>query len=145
MKGLCHVLQPKTGASSLIPLSDYPIIGYYCLFSTNDFERSVDTYNFWQDFFDTYQSLSDWLKVLWLIVPPAFVLGLVALTLRFRLAGRRMNSGLDGELVYSIRRDAQNRIHILSHMPLGDGNPPLLLADPAGGDKAEHGREQHIA
>lgn len=48
----------------------------------------MDTYNFWQDFFDTYQSLSDWLKVLWLIVPPAFVLGLVALTLRFRLAGR---------------------------------------------------------
>jgi hypothetical protein len=109
----------------------------------------VDTYNFWQDFFDTYQSLSDWLKVLWLIVPPAFVLGLVALTLRFRLASRQMNSGLDGELVYSIRRDAQNRIHILSHMPLGDSNPPLLLADPAGRDKAERGRddglEQHIA
>ncbi|RZS88002.1 hypothetical protein EV217_0380 [Phyllobacterium myrsinacearum] len=104
----------------------------------------MDTYNFWQDFFDTYQSLSDWLKVLWLIVPPAFVLGLVALTLGFRLAGRRMNSGLDGELVYSIRRDAQNRIHIISHMPLGDSNPPLLLLDPAGDDKAEHGREQHI-
>lgn len=104
----------------------------------------MDTYNFWQDFFDTYQSLSDWLKVLWLIVPPAFVLGLVALTLGFRLAGRRMNSGLDGELVYSIRRDAQNRIHIISHMPLGDSNPPLLLLGPAGDDKAEHGREQHI-
>lgn len=109
----------------------------------------MDTYNFWQDFFDTYQSLSDWLKVLWLIVPPAFVLGLVALTLRFRLASRQMNSGLDGELVYSIRRDVQNRIHILSHMPLGDGNPPLLLFDPAGRDKAErdrdNGQEQHIA
>lgn len=109
----------------------------------------MDNYNFWQDFFDTYQSLSDWLKVLWLIVPPAFVLGLVALTLQFRLTSKHMNSGLDGELVYSIRRDAQNRIHILSHMPLGDGNPPLLPLDPAGRDKAERdrldGQEQHIA
>lgn len=35
----------------------------------------MDSYNFWQDLFDTYQSLSDWMKTLWLIVPPAFALG----------------------------------------------------------------------
>jgi hypothetical protein len=66
-------------------------------------------YNFWQDFFDTYQSLSDWLKILWLIVPPAFVLGLVALTMRFRIESKRADKGLDGELIYSLHRDAQNR------------------------------------
>ena len=49
----------------------------------------MGNYNFWQDLFDTYQSLSDWLKILWLIVPPAFVLALVALTLRFRIESRK--------------------------------------------------------
>jgi len=51
--------------------------------------RGVEPYNFWQDFFDTYQSLSDWMKFAWLIVPPAFVLGLVALVLHFRTVGGR--------------------------------------------------------
>lgn len=32
----------------------------------------MEPYNFWQDFFDTYQSLNDWIKALWLIVPPVF-------------------------------------------------------------------------
>jgi len=47
-------------------------------------------YNLWQDAFDTYQSLSDWIKLAWLIVPPAFVLGLLALVLHYRLAAKRM-------------------------------------------------------
>jgi hypothetical protein len=42
----------------------------------------MDDYNFWQDFFDTYQSLSDWMKALWLIVPPAFLLVLIRLFAR---------------------------------------------------------------
>lgn len=41
-------------------------------------------YHFWQDFFDTYQSLSDWMKFAWLLVPPGFVLGLVAIILKYR-------------------------------------------------------------
>ena len=28
-----------------------------------------------QDFFRTYVALSDWIKALWLITPPVFVLG----------------------------------------------------------------------
>ena len=43
----------------------------------------MEDYNFWQDFFDTYQSLPDWMKALWLIVPPAFLLGLIALIMRY--------------------------------------------------------------
>ena len=88
-------------------------------------------YNFWQDLFDTYQSLSDWLKILWLIVPPAFVLGLVALTLRFRIESRRVERRFDGELVYSIHRDAGNQLHVISHIPLAEGRAPLLLLNPA--------------
>ena len=49
----------------------------------------MEHYNLWQDFFDTYQSLSDATKALWLIVPAAFVLGLVALILRTRVALRK--------------------------------------------------------
>jgi len=46
----------------------------------------MDDYNFWRDLFDTYQSLPDWLKLLWLVVPPGFVLALTGLILRHRLA-----------------------------------------------------------
>ena len=45
-------------------------------------------YSFWQDFFDTYQSLSDLVKILWLIVPPLFVLALVAIVLYFKVRSK---------------------------------------------------------
>ena len=38
-------------------------------------------YNFWRDLFDTYQSFSQIVQILWLIVPPTFVLLLTALAL----------------------------------------------------------------
>ena len=53
----------------------------------------MDTdYNIWRDLFNTYQSLSQTLQILWLIVPPTFVLALLALpgwTLRRRESQRR--------------------------------------------------------
>jgi len=49
----------------------------------------VDDYNVWQDAFDTYQSLSNGLKIAWLMVPPAFLLGILALVLHYRLAIKR--------------------------------------------------------
>ena len=30
-------------------------------------------YNFWRDLLDTYQSLPDWLKLLWLLIPAAMI------------------------------------------------------------------------
>lgn len=89
----------------------------------------MDPYNFWQDFFDTYQSLPDWLKALWLIVPPAFVLGLLALLTRLKLGGKQADVGIDGELVYSIRRDDRDQFHIVSHSQQLDSQPALLLLD----------------
>ena len=91
----------------------------------------MQDYNFWQDFFDTYQSLSDWLKVLWLIIPPAFVLGLVALMLRFRIERGQADRSLKGELVYSVHRDTDDRVHIISHVQQTGRIAPLLLLDPA--------------
>jgi len=91
----------------------------------------MDNYNFWSDLLDTFQSSPDWIKALWLLIPPAFTLALVALTLRFRIESRKVERRFDGELVYSIHRDAGNQLHVVSHIPLAGGKTPLLLLDPA--------------
>ncbi|WP_272950769.1 hypothetical protein V6582_15340 [Agrobacterium vitis] len=41
-------------------------------------------YNVWADLFDTWQSTSDWVKALIIVVPPAFVATMLALLLRYR-------------------------------------------------------------
>jgi len=50
----------------------------------------MESYNVWQDAFDTYQSLPDAVKLAWVIMPPAFLLGLLALVLHYRLATKRI-------------------------------------------------------
>lgn len=57
----------------------------------------MDSYHVWQDAFDTYQSLSEGLKLAWLVVPPAFVLAFTALLLRYRLARHRLNGRQESE------------------------------------------------
>ena len=99
----------------------------------------MDNYNFWSNVLDTFQSSPDWIKALWLIVPPAFLLVLVALTLRFRIESRKVERRFDGELVYSIHRDACNQLHVISHIPLAEGRTPLLLLNPA--DTTETARD----
>ena len=99
----------------------------------------MEDYHFWQDFFDTYQSLSDPTKALWLIVPPASVLGLIALVLRHRVAVRAAENGLRGDLVYTIHRDGDDKLHVYRHGPALEREPALLfLEEPNGGD-AKHG------
>lgn len=90
----------------------------------------MDNYNFWQDFFDTYQSLSDWMKALWLIIPPTFVLGLVVLVMRFKIGSKQANLGFSGKLIYSIYRDEEDHFHIVAHGREIDSQPTLLLLDP---------------
>ena len=95
----------------------------------------MDGYNFWQDFFDTYQSLSDPTKALWLIVPATFLLGLIALILRYRVASREAEHGLGGDLVYTIRKDAGGELHVYRHGGALEREPALvLLEEPNGGD-----------
>ena len=104
----------------------------------------MDDYHFWQDFFDTYQSLSNWTKALWLIVPPAFVLGLIALILRHRVAVKEAEHGLRGDLVYTIHQDGDDKLHVYRHGAALDREPALLLLDqPSGGDAVSRSR-QHL-
>ena len=78
----------------------------------------------WQAFLGTYQSLADWIKALWLIVPPAFIFAMTALLLR----GRRAVPEVDGELVYTVHRDAAGHYRVLRHAtPDAPEDMPALL------------------
>ena len=50
-------------------------------------------YNFWADLLDTFKSSPDWIKALWLTIPPGFLLALVALLMRYRIAGTANGNG----------------------------------------------------
>jgi NADH:ubiquinone oxidoreductase subunit H len=78
----------------------------------------------WQGLFATYQSLTDWIKALWLIVPPAFILILTALLLR----AKRPLPETDGELVYTVHREASGQYRVLRHAS-SDDTPALLPLD----------------
>jgi hypothetical protein len=94
----------------------------------------MEQYNFWQDFFDTYQSLSDWIKALWLLVPPGFVLALIALLVMRPRAGNRPGNKRfelipNGELIYSVHRDAKDRLHVIGYLPSHRYQPDLILLE----------------
>jgi hypothetical protein len=93
----------------------------------------MDGCNFWQDFFDTYQSLSNWTKALWLIVPAAFVLGLAWLILRTRVALRKIQTAQRGDLVYTIHRDANDVLHVCRHGAALECAPALVLLEEPNG------------
>ena len=85
----------------------------------------MEDYNFWQDLFDTYQSLPDWMKFAWLSIPPSFLLGLIAMIMRYRLATRTQDRSIDGELLYSVRSEADNELRIYRHdLSNGHGHFP---------------------
>jgi hypothetical protein len=97
----------------------------------------MDGYNFWKDLLDTYQSLSDGMKALWLIVPAAFVLGLVALILRTRVAMRKVEHAIRGDLVCTICRDANDQLRVTRHGSALEREAAVVLLEQAdgGGDR----------
>jgi hypothetical protein len=91
-------------------------------------------YNFIADLLDTFQSSPDWIKALWLLIPPGFLLALIALLTRLRTGIRVPAGPAAGELIYSIRRDSSNLLHIISHVPATDGRLEFPLSGPAAHD-----------
>ena len=83
----------------------------------------MEHYNFWQDLFDTYQSLSDWMKFAWLVVPPAFLLGFAAMVMRYRLSG--VAAPGKGSLAYTVFADKNGGLRIYTH----DGAGAARLRD----------------
>ena len=56
----------------------------------------MQDYNFWADLLFTFQSSPDWIRALWLLVPPGFVLAVMAMVMRFGLALRWRKHGGGG-------------------------------------------------
>jgi hypothetical protein len=105
---------------------------------------AMDSYNFWQDFFDTYQSLSDWMKALWLIVPPAFLLLLIRqFTHRRKKPETTASPAFPGRLVYSIYRDDQDRTLVFNHAPELAQETDVVLPDHSGSEAAD-GDARHL-
>ncbi len=86
-------------------------------------------YNFWADLMDTFQSSTDWIKALWLMISPGFLLTLIAMLVRYRIASKKTETAIDGELIYSVHRRADGEMQIVSHQPQLDQKPALLLLD----------------
>ena len=97
----------------------------------------MEGYNFWQDFLDTYQSLSDVVKALCLIVPPAFLLGLVALVLRHRAALRAADQSGRGDLLFTVHRDDDGALCIYRHGSDIARKPALVMLESPEGDRLE--------
>ncbi|MES0403436.1 MAG: hypothetical protein ABUJ93_08020, partial [Hyphomicrobium sp.] len=61
---------------------------------------------------------------------------LIALIMRHRVAVRRAENGIRGDLVYTIRRDGDDKLHVYRHGPALDREPALLVLDQPNGDRA---------
>ncbi|MDQ0456104.1 hypothetical protein [Rhizobium paknamense] len=76
-------------------------------------------YSFLADLLATYRASPDLVKALWLLIPPAFTLGVLALLLRYRLR------------VKSVQQEALVRVpQAVRHyemLPLGEGDGPREL------------------
>ena len=53
----------------------------------------MDGYNFWADLLASYRASPDVIKALWVLIPPAFLLGLVAVLRLTRRPARREAEG----------------------------------------------------
>jgi hypothetical protein len=98
----------------------------------------MDGYNFSQDFFDTYQSLADWIKAVWLVVPPTFVLTIIWLWRQPMTPPETTAHTAEGRLLYSVYRDGDNRTHIVSYVHEPIGRPDILLLDTPEIDRFGH-------
>ena len=94
----------------------------------------MEGYHFWADLLDTFQSAPNWIKALWLalclLIPPGFLLALIALLMRFRIASKRAKMVFEGELIYSVHRGADGELLIVGYGPQVDEKPAFILFDP---------------
>ena len=99
-------------------------------------------YNFWADLFDTYQSTADWIKALWIVAVPGFLLGLTGVVLYFRLESKRVAGLGASNLVYTIHRDGDGALRVYQHGPDIEHRPALVLLEDPEGSRVE--QQSHI-
>lgn len=83
----------------------------------------MNDYNFWADAVDAYRNSSDWIKALWLVVPPTFILGLGALGLLWHGLRGREERRTTGDLAYTMVHEPDGRLRIYRHVPPPPGLP----------------------
>ena len=66
------------------------------------FEVRMEDYNFWADVLNTFRSVNDWVKALWLVVPPIFILGLIKMALTARRLSKLQELGFDTHGLYRL-------------------------------------------
>ena len=81
-------------------------------------------YHFWQDLFETYRSLSEAIKLAWLVSPVSIVLFFLWLKNL-----RSKETIPPGELVYTVRRDEEGRLLVYSHCGGEETVHELLLEE----------------
>jgi len=69
--------------------------------------EAMEEYNFWADLLRSYRDSPDIIKALWVLAPPGFVLGLVAVVRLTRRKARR-----DDEIVYMMTRDSDGVVRM---------------------------------
>ena len=96
-----------------------------------------------QAFLETYRLLNDWLKALWLVTPPVFLLGLTGLLLHHRRAKAGGGQLYGGQTIYSIAKMDDGELRVFRHVPelkqIAQRFPPMVpvpreacaCADPA--------------
>ena len=91
----------------------------------------MEDYNIWADVLNTFKLSAEWVKALWIVVPPAFVLGLIWLFFRRRVV--RVDPD-GGELLYTIYKQPNGLIHIYRIGVVDDGILESLIEHQLGED-----------
>ncbi len=68
-----------------------------------------------------------------------WVEGLLALVMRHRVAVRQAETGLRGDLVYTIHRDGDDKLHVYRHGAAFDREPALVVLEEPNSDRAVSG------
>ncbi|MEM5470777.1 hypothetical protein WNZ14_03480 [Hoeflea sp. AS60] len=88
----------------------------------------MEDYNFWADLLDTYQSSPDWIKALWIIIPPTFLLCLVGLMRpRHRISEYPQQN--NGEVLYTVSRETDNRLCLRRQVAVPEQELTMLLIE----------------
>ena len=88
-------------------------------------------YNLPADLLNTFRSLNDWIKALWILSVPGSLLGVLALVLRYRVTVRRLDRFADGHIICSVvaAKNGPYRVHPHQRDPAERSAAPPDLED----------------
>lgn len=89
----------------------------------------MEDYNLWADLLRSYRASPDIIKALWVLAPPGFVLGLVAILRLTRRSPRRD----EDDIVYTMTREEDGVVRIRREAEAA-GQPSIEYAPGSSGD-----------